>query len=287
MMREAVRSVLAQDYSGDIEVIVVFDKAEPDHSLEQDEPRRRVRSIANVRTSGLAGARNTGILAAKGSLVAFCDDDDKWLSEKLSTQVDALLARPDAEFATTAMLVNFEGRTSPRLAQRESVEFVDLLRSRMAMLHSSSFLVWRHALLDGIGLVDETLPRSMAEDWELLLRAARRSPIVNVDRPLVDVRWGASSYFADQWAVRNEAQLWLMEHYPEMLRDPIAAGLSYGKLAFGEAAQGHRREAFRWAAKAFRANPRELRLYIACGVAIGLVPAGYLLRRLNEHGHGI
>ena len=40
------------------------------------------------------------------------------------------------------------------------------------MLHSSSFLVWREALVDEIGLVDESLPQSMAEDWELLL--ARR-----------------------------------------------------------------------------------------------------------------
>ena len=45
------------------------------------------------------------------------------------------------------------------------------------MVHSSTYLVWRGALLDGIGLVDETIPGSQNEDWDLALRAARRHPI--------------------------------------------------------------------------------------------------------------
>lgn len=287
MMREALAAVAEQDYEGCIETVIVFDKADPDYSLERLDGQRMVRTIRNERTPGLAGARNSGVLAARGSVVAFCDDDDKWLPNKLTAQIDALGSDPEAEFVTTAMLVNFEGNTTPRLAKQGRVSFNDLLRSRMAMLHSSSFLVRRDALIHGIGLVDETLPRSMAEDWELLLRAAKRRPILNVDEPLVDVRWGTTSYFADQWALRNEAQLWLMKRYPEMLSDRMAAAFSYGKLAFGEAAQGHRKQAVSWAVKAVRANWREIRTYLAIGVVLRVVPPNYLVRKLNERGHGI
>ncbi|MFC7757306.1 hypothetical protein ACFQY4_03945 [Catellatospora bangladeshensis] len=70
-----------------------------------------------------------------------------------------------------------------------------LARSRMSMLHSSGFLARREALLaDGaIGPVSEDAPGSQNEDWDLLLRAARRHPIVHVDEPLVRVLWGAAA----------------------------------------------------------------------------------------------
>lgn len=286
LMRRALASALDQDYAGYVEVIVVFDKSEVDESIVTESAQRVVRVTANERTSGLAGARNTGILRASGSLVAFLDDDDAWEPNKLSVQVAALDAEPGAEFCTTAMVIEYEEGTSIRLADRTHVTHLELVRSRMSMLHSSSFLIRRDALVDGIGLVDETLPRSMAEDWDLLLRASNRRPILNVDRPLVRVRWGETSYFAQAWEIRNESQLWLLEHHPAMRSDPQGAAHSYGKLAFGSAALGRRREAVRWAGRAMRANWREPRTYIALGVVCG-VPWKWAVAKLNERGHGI
>ena len=46
--------------------------------------------MTNERTPGLAGGRNSGILAGSGELVAFCDDDDEWLPTKVEKQVEAL-----------------------------------------------------------------------------------------------------------------------------------------------------------------------------------------------------
>jgi hypothetical protein len=157
----------------------------------------------------------------------------------------------------------------------------------MAMLHSSSFLVRREALLDEIGLVDESLPKSMAEDWELLLRASRRRAIVHVDEPLVRITWGASSYFSGQWAVRNAAQHWLLEKYPEITEDRLAAGRAYGSLAFGYAALGERRTAASWARRAIRANWREPRSYLALLVAARVVRWQWLVRQLNARGRGL
>jgi glycosyltransferase involved in cell wall biosynthesis len=286
-MREALASVLQQDYPGELEVLVVFDHTTPDLSLEQTGPRHRVRVLSNVRKQGLAGNRNTGILAATSDLVAFLDDDDTWLPGKLTRQVSALLAEPTAQFATTAMQVDYEGGLHERLAGTSRVRHRDLLRSRMAMLHSSSFLVWRDALVDEIGLVDESLPKSMAEDWDLLLRASRTRPIVHVDEPLVRITWGASSYFSGQWEVRNAAQHWLLESYPAIADDRPAAGRAYGSLAFGYAAQGERSAAVSWAGRAIRANWREPRSYLALLVAARVVRWQWLVRQLNARGRGL
>lgn len=287
LLRRALRSVLAQEYGGDVEVLVVFDGRPPDQSLRSDQPGRTVRVLSNDRTPGLAGSRNTGILAATGDLVGFCDDDDRWDPGKLTAQADELMRNPGGEFVTTAMTVECQGRRSVRLAGRDSVDHAALVRSRMAMLHSSSFLIVRRALLDDIGLVDETLPRSMAEDWDLLLRASRRRAIRHVDRPLVIVTWGDTSYFADRWQDRNDARLWLLEHHPDIAADARGSALTYGKLAFGCAALGQRGEAIRWAGRSIRARWREPRSYLAIAVASGVLPWRLVVRTLNRHGHGI
>ncbi len=287
LVRRALQSILEQDYRGALDVLVVFDRVDPDLSLEQTSPGRSVKVLANERTPGLAGSRNTGILAATSSIVAFCDDDDVWLPEKLTTQMAALDAEPGAEFVTTAMTVDFRGERSVRRAGRDTVNHAAFVRSRMAMLHSSSFLIEREALLNGIGLVDETLPRSMAEDWDLLIRAAARRPIVHVDEPLVDVTWGETSYFSEQWQDRNDAHLWMLEHYPEISRDRVGASLLYGKLAFGNAALGRRRESVRWAGRALRTRPWEPRAWLGLVVCSRVVSWQRIVEALNRRGHGI
>jgi glycosyltransferase involved in cell wall biosynthesis len=288
LMRRALASVLAQSYPGEIDVVVVFDRSEPDQSLARSDPGRSVRVIGNDRTPGLAGARNCGILALDTELVGFCDDDDLWAEGKLAAQVDTLQQHPDTDFVTTAMRVEYGDHDTVRLAGRTVVTVEELARSRMAMLHSSSFLFRRAAMLGdgGFGLVDESIPRSMAEDWDLLLRASRHRPIRHVDEPLIRVLWGGSSYFNDVWADKNLAHEWLIDHHPEIRRDRRAMGHMLGKLAFGHAALGHRREAIRQAGRALRVNWREPRAAIALLVAAG-VPAGWVSTQLNRRGHGI
>ncbi|MEU6999625.1 glycosyltransferase [Nonomuraea sp. NPDC046570] len=288
-LRAAARAVLAQNYAGPLELVIVVDGGDPAAVAEQVAdviaPRRpgadhqRARVLPNTLTPGLPGARNTGIAASAADLVAFCDDDDVWLPGKLTAQAAALTG--GAEFASCAIEVEYGSRRVPRLAGTDTVTQADLVRSRMVMVHSSTFLFRRGTLW-----VDESAPAGQNEDWDLALRAAKRHPIAHVDRPLVRVSWGASQY-ATRWADRIAGLEWMLARHPELAVDPRGAARIYGQLAFHHAALGHRREAGHWAARTFAARLGEPRAPIALAVALGLIPAAAVLALLHSRGHGI
>jgi glycosyltransferase involved in cell wall biosynthesis len=284
-LRAALAAVLAQDYPGQLRAVIVCDRAEPDTALADGD---RVTVVANARTPGLAGARNTGIGMLDTDLVAFCDDDDQWLPGKLRRQVEALRARPTAEFASCGIVIDYAGACHPRLAGRDEVTHADLLRSRMVMVHSSTYLAWREALTEGIGLVNETIPGSQNEDWDLAIRAARRHPIVHVDQPLVRVVWGAaSSHYACDWQTKADSLRWMLANHPEISDCRPGAARVYAQLSFAYACLRRRGDAYRWAWRALRSNWHERRVPFALAVAVGIVPEGTILRLLNARGHGI
>ncbi|NRQ34438.1 glycosyltransferase [Nonomuraea sp. NN258] len=286
---QAVRAVLDQRYAGPLSLVVVADGADPTTVAEQiadvlvprvaGDLRNHVRVLANRRTPGLPGARNTGIAACETDLVAFCDDDDLWLPGKLDAQARALA--DGGEFASCAVEVEYGRRRTVRLAGASAVTAADLVRSRMVMVHSSTFLFERGALW-----ADESAPGGQNEDWDLALRAAERRPITHVDRPLVRVRWGASHY-AGRWAERIAGLEWMLAKHPELADDQRGAARVYGQLAFGHAALGHRGLAARWAARTFAARAGEPRAPIALAVAAGLISAPAVLALLHQRGHGI
>lgn len=89
-LRETLESLLAQTFE-DFEIIIVDDGSkDATNAIAQSytgDPRVRVIRQTN---RGLAGARNTGIAAARGEYIGFCDADDLWLPEKLATHVEHL-----------------------------------------------------------------------------------------------------------------------------------------------------------------------------------------------------
>jgi glycosyltransferase involved in cell wall biosynthesis len=83
----AVNSALAQTWKH-MEVVVVVDgpDAETIHALETH-VQGRVKVVALRESVGGAEARNIGARQAQGHFVAFLDDDDEWLPEKIEKQL--------------------------------------------------------------------------------------------------------------------------------------------------------------------------------------------------------
>ena len=248
---------------------------------------RPVRVLSNTRSAGLAGTRNTGILSLETDFVAFCDDDDHWRPTKLTAQIARAMQDDRPELVTCSITVDFGGSRSDRTAGRTVVTLADLTRSIMAMLHSSSMLFDRTALVDGIGLIDEQIPGSQNEDWDIKLRAARRGPIAHVDQPLTIVDWGRPSHYARVWDTKIASLVWMLEQHPEIGRDKRGASRVYGQLAFAEAARGERRTALRWAARAWRSHPLQWRAPLAVLVAARVVSSDRVLDTLHKRGRGV
>jgi glycosyltransferase involved in cell wall biosynthesis len=287
LLARAVQSVIDQDYPGDIECLVVFDGTEPVAPDVRVRSGRSVRVLVNNRTPGLAGNRNTGYLAAAGELVGSCDDDDEWLPGKLRAQVSLLRKHPQASAAASGFLYSYRGKDIPRTAELPELTFADLLNDRHLEANASTYLIPRAELLTEIGLVDEQLPGGYAEDYELLLRAARLGPIVCVRQPQSRVYLHDSSFFASRWQTINDALHYLLERVPEFRQDPSGLARIEGQIAFSHAALGHRGPAVKWAVRSLRKSRRARQSYAALVVASSLMSADRVLSTARRFGRGI
>ncbi len=285
LLRKTLAAIRDQDFEGVVESLVVFDRTEVDTSLESDNPTRPVRTVSNQRKPGLAGGRNTGLEMAAGRFIAFCDDDDTWATDKLSQQMRVLEAGP-MRMAVGVIDVHFEGTTTRRAPDMSRITFTDLLRSRIVEAHPSSF-VFDRTLIDEVGLVDEALPGSYAEDYEYLLRIARVTDIAVVPNAVVDVLWHTASFFVENWQTRIDALTYLLAAYPEFDGDGIGRARIEGQIAFAHAAIGNRADARHWAKRTLKSSWREKRAYLALLVSTGVVSADTVVARIQRFGRGI
>lgn len=284
-MRRALESVLTQDYNGEIEIIIVFDAETPylpDVAIPEG---RSVSTITNGRRRGLAGARNSGILAATHDYVAFLDDDDWWMAGKLTAQMRHFA--PEVLLVGSAMVLDDGERQHERLIPVDEVTHAALLRDRMAGLHSSTFVFRRDALLGSLGLVDEELPGSYGEDYDLLLRTSRLGRIAVENTPLVSVTWSQNSYFFGKWGAYADGLEYLLGAHPGFRQDRQAHARIAGQIAFARASNGDYRVARQWVGESIRRDPSQVKAWLALAISLRLMSAGWVTRTVQRLGKGI
>lgn len=285
LLRRTIESILSQDYHGPIEVIVVFDRSEPDESLIRTDPERSVRVTANIRTPGLAGARNSGIALVDKPWVGFCDDDDEWLPGKLAAQMDDI-QRTGSKFSMTGSLINYQGSDKVRRADANEVNKEGLLHSRIFEIPSSSFVLDTSFLRDELGGIDEVLPGSYGEDYDLMLRAADRTNLSVVEDPLCRVYWHGSSFFFERWKLIDEALAYMLDKHTDFDTAPRGKARIVGQQAIAQAEIGERKMAMGSIREVIKLNWKEPRWPLAVLVVLGM-PANLILKVLHRFGKGI
>lgn len=172
----AIQSVLAQDYSP-CEIIVVVGPSD-DATPRIVQSFNSVRSISQYEESGIAGARNLGIAAARGEFIAFNSSDDVWASDKLSAQIEYMLVHPEIQYTLTRVKFFLEqGCSVPPAFKRELLmgDYVGTM---------SETLVSRKSLFQLIGGFNPDYV--VNEDTEWFLRAKdRQVPGAVIPRVLV------------------------------------------------------------------------------------------------------
>jgi LmbE family N-acetylglucosaminyl deacetylase len=179
-LRQAARSVLDQDYRS-VELVVVDDGSGAATARTIDELTAGDRRVVVVRQDapqGASAARNTGLAAARGELVAFCDDDDVWLPGAASAAVAALRPSIGVVYGWHQVLHESSGRCvtfrPPKSASPSLMRWINV----PAILSG----VVRRAVVGDALSFDTTLLTS--EDWDLWLRCVDIAPMALVPTPL-------------------------------------------------------------------------------------------------------
>lgn len=147
LVLRSVRSALAQTLE-DIEVIVVIDgNDENTFSVISRLNDSRVRIIEQPENVGGAQARNMGVNAAKGRWIAFLDDDDEWLPQKLEIQLK-IAAKSRFRYPIVACRIFVRTPTG---------EFILPRRLPFNGEHISDYLMTRRSFFHGEGLVQTSM----------------------------------------------------------------------------------------------------------------------------------
>jgi glycosyltransferase involved in cell wall biosynthesis len=192
LVRRAVESVLAQTYR-DFEIIVVIDGPDPatESALRQMvDPRLHVLPLPE--SLGGSDARNAGIAASSGDWVAFLDDDDEWLPERLARQLAHPAACPERPVFLASQFIE-RSELGDRILPRRSVEcrepFSEFLFCRPSIssgtgyVQTSTWLVSR-PLIDAVRFTSK-LKRNQDVDWMLRAMAVQGATLAIVPEPLV------------------------------------------------------------------------------------------------------
>ncbi len=217
----AIRSALRQTWPR-IEVIVVVDGPDPaTGTLLESFADPRLRVVFLPQASGGSAARNAGVRAACGEWIAFLDDDDEWLPEKIERQMHAVQQSRDWFPVISCRLIaqsDSGSRVLPRRPYDPAQPVADYLFCRTGLLdpgglmQTSTLLAPRDLLL-AIPF-REGLP--LHQDWDWLIHVAAHEGVAvsMVDKPLTIWRVEGARASVGRSADWQRSFAWIRELRP-------------------------------------------------------------------------
>ncbi len=188
-IKKAAESVLSQTYQ-DLELIIVDDHStdgsvEMVRALEKADPR--VRLILSEKNGGACAARNKGIDATKGEIIAFHDSDDVWHLDKLEKSLKSMKEKSVDMVFSSFQRIGTSGMQKGTCIIPEydlnqyNNKFKQVLLKNCV---STQTIVIKKEVLNQVRF-DERFPRF--QDWEFTLQVLKQGySIYFIKEPLVD-----------------------------------------------------------------------------------------------------
>ncbi len=285
-LRDAVRSVVEQTYDR-IELVVVDDcsdvpaiEAIEAIDLETLSGFEYVRHETN---RGANAARNTGVEASSGEYVAFLDDDDRWLPEKIDRQVQAFTtAEGDVGVVYTGIKTvraDSEGVEIPPAIDGDPTKAL-LCRN---VIGSMSVVMVRADLARAVAF-DESFPAWADLEW--FIRLSQRASFVRVPEPLVVYEFTSHDRLSDNFEKKRESYERFLERFDDVAAEygPLFrrkmnawAAFRVGSSALYTGNYDHARRFLFTAVSLYPFEPRFLKYWLA---SLGGRPTHRLARRV-------
>jgi radical SAM protein with 4Fe4S-binding SPASM domain len=191
MVKDTIRSILSQTFQ-DFEIVVVNDCGQEIEPIitELNKDVNKILYVRHSKNRGLAAARNTGIMAARGKYIAYLDDDDIYYPDHFETLVGFLknstykIAYTDAH---RAVMKKKDGKY--QVVYRDLPYSFDFDYDRILWDNFVPVLCFMHekACLDDVGMFDEDL--HTLEDWDLWIRMSRQFKLAHIKKVTAEFSW--------------------------------------------------------------------------------------------------
>lgn len=187
MILGCIESLLAQNYEGNIEIVLV-DNNSSNGSLEEVERYLREKNVKSVKLiprfskKGVAAARNAGIKEIKGEILAFTDADciaqRDWIKNLVKGYTDKSIA---------AVAGGIQGYSPKNPIEKFSSVFTLKSPPKSGIFTQFNLLCGgfptanfsvRHSVIEKIGLLDESIQFS-GDDYDLCARIYKGSYKIN------------------------------------------------------------------------------------------------------------
>ena len=204
-IKRAIHSFLNQTYKNT--ELIVIDDCSTDNTVDVVNSIKdsRIKLIRHSKNKNCAAARNSGIKVAKGEYIAFLDDDDEWLEEKLSKQIDYFLAKKSKEWGGVLVShkILYGGKYRDVVLKKEGDISKEIYLMELSLAAGSSLMV-RRDVFEKIGNFNEKYVRQ--QDLDFVLRLLREYKM-GVMRDVLSVIHGHSGKVSGERLVEIKERL--------------------------------------------------------------------------------
>jgi glycosyltransferase involved in cell wall biosynthesis len=184
LLKRALQSVFTQKTDDVVECIVIDDGnalQSPVIRAIVEETGARYMVTDGGQGGGGGKARNTGIRVARGTYVAFLDDDDAWEQDKLARQIRLMKDRSLRISYTGLYIISNRNRRRYSFRSPPDADYYRAIMRRNFIGTTSSVIVSKEALTETGGF-DTTLPA--LQDYDLYIRLLQKKSLEWISDPL-------------------------------------------------------------------------------------------------------
>lgn len=242
VVKKAIDSVMMQTYQN-IEIIVVDDNEKNYHESTIIKKHiamidsKKIKYIDYGENRGANYARNIGIEASSGEYIAFLDDDDEWLPEKIMLQVEKISDNLDDNIGMIYCPYNFiildknnkiiKEKTHKKL--EKGYIFDKLIQENF--IGSTSCVLIKKECFNMVGKFNVDMPAS--QDYELYLRISKNYNIDYISEPMLNYYIHGNERISNNPQKKLDALLKILEIYKEeYIGNRTALNYKYLNLAY-------------------------------------------------------